>query len=277
MYDSIKFKGYKLFSNDNFIEISDISNINVIIGKNNCGKSSVLDIIEMAYDISAFAKGRKEVQEIIADVPITQEMVEALFSACSSIGGFGTPSSYWDNVKGKDISVDLSVKKHSYSNNWEGDATIIPSPDVLGSKRSEWQRAIHCLNMQREEYCFRRLAADRNIEPEIETEMDLMSTGEGASNIVRIFLNNSLYNETIIEKDLLSALNEIMYPESEFISIKIQQISDSAGKTMWEIFLQEKGSQRVALSKTGSGIKTILLMLLNLLVVPKIEKYKAKK
>lgn len=277
MYNSIKFKGYKLFSINDFIEISGISSINVIIGKNNCGKSSLLDIIEMAYDIPALAKGKKEVQEIIADVPITQEMVTAIFAGYSSIGSLGTPSSYWNNVKGKDISVKLSVKKHSYSDDWEGDATIIPSSEILGSKRSEWQRAIHCLNMQRGEYCFRRLAADRNIEPEMETEMDLMSTGEGASNIVRIFLNNSLYNETIIEKDLLLALNEIMYPESEFISIKIQQISDLAGKTMWEIFLQEKGSQRVALSKTGSGIKTIILMLLNLLVVPKMEKYKAKK
>jgi predicted ATP-dependent endonuclease of OLD family len=40
--------------------------------------------------------------------------------------------------------------------------------------------------------------------------------------------------------------------------------------------LQEKGFQRVPLSKSGSGLKTIVLVLLNLLVIPHIDEYRDK-
>ena len=47
----------------------------------------------------------------------------------------------------------------------------------------------------------------------------------------------------------------------------------NSGKRLWEVFLQEKGLQRVPLSKTGSGLKTIVLVLLNLLVIPHTKDY----
>lgn len=97
--------------------------------------------------------------------------------------------------------------------------------------------------------------------------LKLFSTGEGASNLVREFLNNSTYDENIIEQLVLSALNKIMYPEAEFESIRIQQTKID-GEYVWEIYLKEKGKERVPLSKSGSGIKTIILVLLNLIVVP---------
>ena len=40
----------------------------------------------------------------------------------------------------------------------------------------------------------------------------------------------------------------------------------------WEVYLGEDKKGLIPLSKSGSGLKTILLVLLNLLVVPKIEK-----
>ena len=51
---------------------------------------------------------------------------------------------------------------------------------------------------------------------------------------------------------------------------------DDAGELKWEIFLQEKG-KRYALSKMGSGLKTIILVLANLLIIPKLKAYKNKK
>jgi AAA15 family ATPase/GTPase len=38
----------------------------------------------------------------------------------------------------------------------------------------------------------------------------------------------------------------------------------------WEIYIREKGHNPVPLSETGSGIKTVLLVLLNLVVYPKL-------
>ena len=47
---NIRFKRYKAFSNDQYAEINDISCINVIIGKNNCGKTSLLEVVEKVFD-----------------------------------------------------------------------------------------------------------------------------------------------------------------------------------------------------------------------------------
>ena len=45
----IEFENYKCF--DKKVELKDIKPINVIIGRNNIGKSSILDIIEMMIGI----------------------------------------------------------------------------------------------------------------------------------------------------------------------------------------------------------------------------------
>lgn len=125
-------------------------------------------------------------------------------------------------------------------------------------------------------YIFRRLSAERNIVPEKEQDLELFGTGEGASNLVRVFLNDSTYDENVIEVLLLNALNKIMYPEAEFESMRIQQRKIN-GEFVWEIYLKERGMERVPLSKSGSGIKTIILVLLNLLVVPMLSQNSEKK
>lgn len=47
---SIEFKGYKVFDDNQYAKMSGISRVNVIIGKNNSGKTSLLDVIELVYD-----------------------------------------------------------------------------------------------------------------------------------------------------------------------------------------------------------------------------------
>ena len=89
-------------------------------------------------------------------------------------------------------------------------------------------------------------------------------------------MNDSNYDERLIEVDFLNALNQIMKPEAEFESIRVQQVTYN-NQRLWEVFLQEKGLKRVPLSKMGSGLKTVVLVLLNLLIIPNIEEYKDKK
>lgn len=79
MYTGIQFRGYKLFSEENIIEFDKITNVNVIIGKNNSGKSSLLDVIEMAYDSSFFEKQKKQIDLIRVNVPMTKNMVQSIF------------------------------------------------------------------------------------------------------------------------------------------------------------------------------------------------------
>lgn len=49
IYSSIKLKNYKLFDE---VTLQDLKHVNVIIGKNNSGKTSLIDVIAAAYDVS---------------------------------------------------------------------------------------------------------------------------------------------------------------------------------------------------------------------------------
>jgi predicted ATP-dependent endonuclease of OLD family len=68
----------------------------------------------------------------------------------------------------------------------------------------------------------------------------------------------------------LVELNKIINPDILLTRIVPQQ-NDSGD---WEIFFEDEQNNRIALSKMGSGIKTVLLVLLNLIVRPEIENKK---
>ena len=78
----------------------------------------------------------------------------------------------------------------------------------------------------------------------------------------------------MIQQELLSSLNEIFGRDGRFseIQVKVHDDQKAGGlENHWEIYLGEKRKGLIPLSKSGSGLKTVLLVLLNLLVVPKIE------
>ena len=62
---------------------------------------------------------------------------------------------------------------------------------------------------RRTSYRFRKITAERNISPEIETIIGLESDGQGATNLIRVFINDGNYDESIIENNLLDALNSM--------------------------------------------------------------------
>ena len=274
MYTGIRFKGYKAFTAENYTELDNLPRVSVIIGKNNCGKSSILDVVGMTYDSHFFEYNSQKANEIVAKVPVTEEMCGRLFSGYATING-ETRDSMWQISKGH--FVGYKVKSENRQGEMVPWDARIPILDNRNSGNIEYM-----LQDERKNYAFRRISAERNILPEEEYEIgktleDLSCTGEGATNLIRVFLNDSSYDESIIEKDLLSAVNKIMSPEAEFEEIRVQQITDSYGNVRWEVFLKEKGMDRCPLSQMGSGLKTIILVLLNLMVIPKLKEFKNKK
>jgi predicted ATP-dependent endonuclease of OLD family len=67
---------------------------------------------------------------------------------------------------------------------------------------------------------------------------------------------------------MLAALNEIFAPDAVFDSISVQQYGDGR----WEIFLAERTKGTIALSHSGSGLKTILLVIGFFILLPYIHK-----
>lgn len=276
MYKGIRFKGYKAFTADTYTELDNLPRVSVIIGKNNSGKSSVIDVMGMMYD-RMYAM-REEItscaEEIIAEIPITRDMCGRLFSGYTSIQNY-TSGTLWTISKGRSIGYRVEPE--------DSGGNIVEWNDRLPLWNSAYANGVGSdISRERDTYVFRHVAAERNIVPEEEEKIggtleDLSSTGRGASNIIRAFLNDSSYDETIIEDTLLKAVNEIMSPEAVFDSIRVQQVQDGYGDVRWEVFLKEEGMSRCPLSRMGSGLKTIILVLLNLLVIPELDEYKNKK
>lgn len=276
MYKGIRFKGYKAFAADTYTELDNPPRVSVIIGKNNSGKSSVIDVMGMMYD-RMYAM-REEItscaEEIAAEIPITRDMCDRLLSGYTSIQGY-TSGTLWIKSKGRSIGYRVEPE--------DSGGHIVEWNDRLPLwNSSDANRVESDISRERDTYVFRHVAAERNIVPEEEEKIggtleDLSSTGRGASNIIRAFLNDSSYDETIIEDTLLKAVNEIMSPEAVFEGIRVQQVQDGYGNVRWEVFLKEEGMSRCPLSRMGSGLKTIILVLLNLLVIPELDEYKNKK
>lgn len=276
MYKGIRFKGYKAFAADTYTELDNLPRVSVIIGKNNSGKSSVIDVMGMMYD-RMYAM-REEItscaEEIAAEIPITRDMCDRLLSGYTSIQGY-TSGTLWIKSKGRSIGYRVEPE--------DSGGHIVEWNDRLPLwNSSDADRVESDISRERDTYVFRHVAAERNIVPEEEEKIggtleDLSSTGRGASNIIRAFLNDSSYDETIIEDTLLKAVNEIMSPEAVFEGIRVQQVQDGYGNVRWEVFLKEEGMSRCPLSRMGSGLKTIILVLLNLLVIPELDEYKNKK
>ena len=61
-----------------------------------------------------------------------------------------------------------------------------------------------------------------------------------------------------------------MQPDASFTDIVVQQLEN----TSWEIYLEEEEKGRIALSESGSGLQTILLVLIFLYLVPSKENEK---
>lgn len=83
----------------------------------------------------------------------------------------------------------------------------------------------------------------------------------------------------------MQALSSIFGDDGSFDRIVVQQHDGTKNEgeksngdvgAAWEVFLREPKKGLVSLSKSGSGLKTVLLMLLNLLVVPKVVNKREK-
>ena len=124
---------------------------------------------------------------------------------------------------------------------------------------------------------FKKLVADRDIKTEpSEHELTLDVNGNGATNIIRRFITSSSDQlpREVIQLELLRALNEIFGNDGQFTEIQVQEHDDEKAngpQGHWEVYLGEEQKGLISLTNSGSGLKTIFLVLLNLLVVPRIE------
>ena len=257
----IFFKEYKSFEHETKFFFAE--NITLLIGKNNTGKSSVLDAIEYFIDE----------EKLKADKPEISNLTGAFYISVNHIkqgvtnGEIHLALDAYNNIKLMKEKTYFPISR-IYDKDLEALELIdkdrfFDTFDLFGDDIEKVYRQ----NLSK--YRILRINAERNILPEKEervntNDMTVSYDGRGATNLLRAFINDSKKEEKIVQEKLLTELNTIMYPDAVYESIKIQKNIDD---DTWEIYLTEKGGERIPLSKSGSGLKTIMLVLINILIL----------
>ncbi len=263
---SLKVRNYKCFG-DTPEGFDSIRPINLIVGKNNSGKSALLEIIDYATERTGLPTdlGYKGAESsLVFSMPLTGEEIEKAFLQSASAGGIpGT--SHWDYGK-RWIDQPLTwALKHKQKRQF---IDIDPPNEVSEALPNLQQLATQANNPFKHLY-FKRLYSDRDIRIEGENDtLDIKNDGTGLTNTVRGFLNRADLDSALVERTMLDDLNTISAPDARFSDILVQQYNDKR----WEIYLEEEGKGRIPLTHTGSGFKTILLVLAFVHLLPAYTK-----
>ena len=251
-------KNYKSFGPTG-AGFQSIKPINVIVGRNNIGKSSLLLVLDY------LCKDSKSDSAINSSVEITEILDESDLKPIfkENINNGALEHNHWldhgRNFIGAKITwKDLGNNKTEFVNiDQEASESEINYLSTIPGY-STLRNLSHI-----------KLDADRDITPEsIVNDISLSSSGVGATQIVHKYLHHVEFDRKIIQVTLLNALNTIFSPDITFNEIATRYHTQT---NKWEIFLGENSKGPIALSSSGSGLKTVILTLLNLLVRPNFE------
>lgn len=261
---SISFSGYKCFKEESSIHW--FAPFNVIIGRNNSGKSSFIDIIHALCDSEFRADNAKNLEVSMKYKIDNHEYFD--FSDLIRIYGYKDYAlqHFGNHFRDKEFTVHVNLITDNMGRIFRNSYAI--DKDTLSDGQ-------YLLNVKRDvvldpfiNSVFRCIASERDITPEPlfsqVNSIDIYPNGIGATQYVCSVLNNRNRKDSIIQEDILVALNEILASDGHYRNIKVKQ--DNGDN--WEIYLEDDNRNQYPLSKLGSGLKTILLVLLNLIAIP---------
>jgi putative ATP-dependent endonuclease of the OLD family len=276
---SIKIANYKCFGEDpQGIEV--LKPINIIIGRNNSGKSALIDAIQQSCSPSPQFRPEDSppgtIATLVYTATVSTEQAQMVFRHGERGGAIA--GDHWETGKvyvGERLIIDQQNTKvpsdrtvRACSSDFTG---IYTGPDA---KQKKEKQLAELISKPWEGRLFRRLAAERNVTPEPESGgIEPQPGGQNVTNLIHNISNLARFDRRITDVLLLKALNEITEPDYAFSAILSRRIDDNR----WEIFLQEETKGLVALSASGSGLKTILCVLANLILWPKVSGVTLKK
>ena len=264
---SLKVKNYKCFG-DKPQGFDKILPINIIIGRNNAGKSSLLEVVQYAVNPFPEFQNLKHTgggtPEVLISQPLQETELSKVFQK-GTHGGVVPGSDHWkygSRCVGKTITYKLEKGKKTF-------VDLSPPFDTKEIQQEFNPKIAAATPNLFDGKIFKRLLAERDIVAEKQSNsMDLRQNGSGATNILRRFIHVESLPTDLVEIKLLAELNKIFIPDSDYLGITTQTTQE---EQPWEIFLQETNKGRISLSNTGSGFKTILLVLIFLYLIPQIE------
>lgn len=274
---SISIRNYKCFGeNSDWIQWKPIT---ILIGKNNSGKSSIIEVLQqLTLNSDLNFTEEKYHRDIDGNLKVPEVFVESVFEKELMNRHFPKGTS------GGSVGMDFGIYGESYvGTRFVYRQTTCSKGDIVSVQKEEGQRSPFLEELsdwqQRKSNIgnalkspllgkvFHWIVPEREITPESKNDNpSIKGNGKGLTNAIQTFLNHRSFDEKLVEKTLLSALNKIFSPDHNFTRISTQHLSDQ-----FEIFIEDNG-RKIALSNCGTGIKTVFLILGMILLQPKIEK-----
>ncbi len=261
---SLLVNNYKCFGEDEQ-GFNKIYPINIIIGRNNSGKSALLEVIKYAVDtnpdfIKIKHKGKEP--EVYITQPVPETVLRSVFPENKSGGGI-PGSNHWEYAS---KWINATVKYRLHADKKKSFVNLVPPFRHTQNVEEHNEHLATRMVNPFSQMTFKHLRAERDITPEAyNSTPTIEENGYGATNFIQYFVNAKEKPSELVEEEVLKALNDIYQPDSSFSRIMVQ--IDDYSKT-WEIYLDEANKGRIPLSHTGSGFKTILLVLILLYLIP---------
>lgn len=263
-FDKLTIKNFKCFDDEGAV-IDNLKLINVIIGKNNSGKSSLIELFQCLtnHDTRFFENKRNGKEpEILCEHIFRKELIGNSFPPDKTGGDIFMNHYAYGEL------FDKSIIKYSIQNYQKKFLSV--SQEYKKGALNYFEAYVSNLKLPISRKQFRHLSAERDIKPERERSdksnsiQNINSNGDGATYLVQQIISRDSEDSDLIEKTLLKELNQILNPDIEFSRILVQQNKDD----VWEIYFENIHDGRVPLSKMGSGVKTILLVLILIHIIP---------
>lgn len=266
--ESLRIKNYKHIG-DSYIGFDKLENLNILVGQNNIGKSTLLQSIEML--ISEDVTNRELSTDTMLEFGFcpTETEIKNVFREDTSGGEIGINHFTFG---AKYINEYISFEYQPIKAIGKEQITLSNIPGIPQTQITSYKRidnfnylANNYLNNKIRRLKLIKLSADRNLVPEIQNSNRTVSEdGTGATNLLRQYLNVANLPNEVVENDILNALNQIMKPETHFERIMCQEIETTDDpNSKWEVQLVNENG-KIPISNSGSGLKTILLVLIKL-------------
>ncbi len=274
---SIKIRNYKCFG-DEPQGFDKIMPINVIVGKNNSGKSSLIEMIEFAlggFPEDVAASGHRDMTpELALAAPVTEWEAAKFFPSNEYYqlqdGSQTTARAKAEACIGQPIRWRDQATAIGGKSSAKGTAAVQP-PDDFDFMRGYWQSLVVGKTTALRECVFRKLQAARDVKPEDPgTTLDGIGEGSGATEALRRVFGEARYDTKRYKKMILTDMNAICAPDARFTDIECQQLTDMVTGP-FEVFLEEDGRELVRASHCGSGLKTVLIATILLRVFPEMD------
>lgn len=245
-------KNYKCFTKETQFDSPLL--VNLIIGKNNSGKSTFLDIVRHIY-CRGFDLPEKVKESFYFEI---EKNDVSLFTAIyepeqmQNIHPYHVPPLNREELIGKTIKINLGSRNSSI------DSSCQYYKDSRGNRFS--------LSMHDPALSYRQLGnnkcafmkAERNVVSEGRSQpLILQPNGSGLTTILRNHFSNKKGSRKLIES-ILKELNNILKGEEEFSALRVLEEDND-----YTICLENQFGE-ISLNDMGSGLKTILLVLYHL-------------